>query len=220
MVIVAEIILASEILSAALAFAIAFLMLRTFSVTRRGYLVGFPIGFGFLAMSYLFFGLSYASPSLEERASWIRLFVASYGFAFLAATYVIEEKSEMWIGRISQWLFAFFMIGGVALILKIAVPPFFALPPYRSIDEEFLLFNVLLLGYIILRLHWALRAEQHEVSIAVLAGFIFLAFGQYSLLLRALGEDGFWSFTFAHAFQMAGLVSLFVPLIAGRFHRL
>jgi hypothetical protein len=207
----------SELLSAGLAFVIAYLMLRSFRVIRKEYLLGFPIGFSFLALSYVSLGMSYTFPSVEEIASWVSLLLATYGFAFLAATYFLTRKSRMGssIGQVSQWLLSLLVILTVILVLAVVTRHF--LPTYRVADETFRIVNLGLLSYIIVSLNQLLKAEPDHVSTMVLVGFSCLGLGQYSLLLWAL-DQGFWSFALAHLLRLAGLLALVITAVT-RFRR-
>lgn len=206
------ILITSEIISAGLALFIVYSMLTVFRATRREYLLGFPIGFSFLAIGYVVFGVSYASPGLEELASWLHLSLVSYGFAFIAGTYFLRKRS-LWrsVGRASVWLFSTLVILAVVVVAMIVVPTPLLLPSHRAVDEVFRTANLALLAYILFRLFQALRDERHEVGAMVLSGFVFLAGNEYSLLLWAL-DSGFWSFALAHVMQIAGLITLAAAL--------
>ena len=198
----------SSMSSAGLAFGIAYLMLRSFRVTRRDYLLGFPIGFGFLAFSFLVSGISIAFPlHLREITRWIDLFATTYGFAFIAGTYFLRRRGAA--GHVSRWLFSLAVLGIVLVILVEVVPPFGALPPYSVADQIFRIVNLGLLGYIIFSLNQALKQYPHEVNFVVQTGFILLAFAQYSLLLWML-DQGFWSYALANLFRLFGLVVLLI----------
>jgi hypothetical protein len=195
----------SSVVSAGLAFSIAYLMLRSFRVTRRDYLLGFPIGFSFLAFSYLFFAVSTAAPSVGEIARWLDLFSATYGFAFIGGTYFLRRRGTA--GPLSRWLFSLAVLAILVVLLVEVVPPFGALPLYSAAAQVFLIVNLGLLGYIVFSLNQALKQSPHEVNFLVQTGFILLAFGQYSFLLWTL-DQGFWPFTLANLFRLAGLVAL------------
>jgi len=176
-------------------------------MTQRDYLLGFPIGFSFLALSYLFFAASTAAPAVNEIARWFELFSATYGFAFIGGTYFLRRRGAT--GPLSHWLFSLAFLAIVVVILVEVVPPFGALPPYSVAAQIFLIVNLGLLGYIIFSLNQALKQSPHEVNFLVQTGFILLAFAQYSLLLWTL-DQGFWSFALASLFRLAGLVALLV----------
>lgn len=197
----------SSIVSAGLALAIAYLMLRSFRMTQREYLLGFPIGFSFLALSYLFFAASTAFPAVMEITRWFELFSATYGFAFIGGTYFLRRKGPT--GPVSHWLFSLAFLAIVVVILVEVVPPFGALPPYAVAAQIFPVVNLGLLGYIIFSLNQALKQYPHEVNFLVQVGFILLAFGQYSVLLWTL-DQGFWSLALANLFRVGGLVALLI----------
>ncbi len=197
----------SNIFSAGLAFSIAYLMLRSFRVVRRDYLLGFPIGFSFLALSYMFLAVSTALPSVSEVARWSGLFSTTYGFAFIAGTYFLRRRGA--IGPFSRWLFSLAILATLVIVLVEVVPPLGALPSYAVAAQVFLVVNLGSLGYIIFSLSQALKQSPHEVNFLVQTGFILLAFGQYSLLIWTL-DQGLWSFALANLFLVAGLVALLI----------
>jgi fumarate reductase subunit D len=180
-------------------------MLRSFRVVRRDYLLGFPIGFSFLALSYLFLAVSTEFPSVGEVARWSDLFSTTYGFAFIAGTYLLRRRGA--VGPFSSWLFSLAFLAVLVIVLVEVVPPFGALPSYAVGAQVFVIVNLGLLGYIIFSLNQALKRAPHEVNFLVQTGFILLAFGQYSLLLWTL-DQGVWSFALADLFRLAGLVAL------------
>jgi len=55
------IVICIEIVSAALSFIIARFMVKLYRYTGEGRYIGLPLGFAFLAMSYLFMGLAMSS---------------------------------------------------------------------------------------------------------------------------------------------------------------
>jgi hypothetical protein len=197
----------SSTISAGLSFSIAYLMLRSFRVTQREYLLGLPIGFSFLALSYLFFFVSTAVLAVKDIARWLDLFSTTFGFAFIGGTYLLRRGGTR--GQLSSWLFSIAVLGIVVVILVEVVPPFGAFPPYPVADEILRIINLGFLGYIIFSLNQSLKQSPHEVNFFVEAGFIFLAFGQYSLLLWSL-DQGFWSFALSNLFRLAGLVAILI----------
>jgi hypothetical protein len=197
----------SSIISAGLAFSIAFLMLRSYRVTQREYLLGLPIGFSFLALSFLFFAASTAVPSMKDIVRWLDLLSTTYGFAFIGGTYFLRRRGTT--APLADWLFSLAVLGIIVVILVEVVPPFGALPPYSVTDQILRIINLGFLGYIIFSLNQSLKRSPHEVNFLVQAGFILLAFGQYSLLLWAL-DQGFWSFVLANLFRLAGLVAILI----------
>lgn len=201
---------ALELASAFLAFAVSYLMLRSFRVLRRYYLLGFPIGFSFLGLSYLLLGVSYAFPTLANEASWLQLVICCYGFAFLGTTYFLRRRSLAHrLGQMSNWLFSLLVILAVMAILVIVVPPVMLLPSHQVAEGVFRATNLGLVAYILFSMYQMLKAEAYGLGAVVLASFILLAVEQYSLLLWSL-DAGLWSFVFAHISRLLALGAIAV----------
>jgi hypothetical protein len=200
------ILFASALLSALLALLTAGLMIRMVRVARREYLLGFPAGFGLLGLAYLSFSASYLLPELVELTNWIGLVLQSYGFAFVAATYLLKGQRWRHVGRVTRSVFSFLVIlavGGLIVVLA----PLLTLPTYTAFDEGFRLTNVVMLVYILSSLYYAVRTNRRGIGTSVLASFLLLAWSQYSYLIWGL-DGGFWSFAFAHLLEILGLAVL------------
>jgi hypothetical protein len=199
----------SEPLSAILAVYIAHLMLRSFRMIRRDYLLGFPIGFTSLALSYSFYAVRYVFPSLGELAGWLGLMFGTYGFSFIAGTYFLRKRSEAksLLAKTRLWFFSLGVVLLILFYLLIVVPLFAAFPVYQDADDIFRLVNVALLTYTIFSLNQAVRDEPRGLETSVLLGFVFLTIGQYTHMIYAL-EDGSWSLAFAYLLRILGLVTL------------
>jgi hypothetical protein len=204
-----------DVVSAGLALIIAYFMSKSFRVVRTEYLLGFPVGFSSLAVGYLASGVSHMFRTFEEPASWVHLFLVTFGFAFIAGSYFLRKRN-VWKSApgASTWVFSLLVTMVVAIVVVIMVPPRFLFPPYRSLDEGFQTANVVLLLYILLSLYLGLREERHEFGSMVLAGFSLLASSHYTMLLWAL-DDGFWSLLLGHALGLLGLVALATSVARG-----
>lgn len=201
--------------SAGLAFSIAYLMLASFRTVRSQYLLGFPIGFTLLGFAYVFYGLAYLMPFLEDNSTWFYLLLDAYGFAFLAFTYFFGRASQAStrIGPERWYLLLTASAGVVAVAVVLSAS---LLPEFRAVDGFLRVANLIFIGYMIYSLNRALKAEA-ELSTVVL-GFTFLAIEQYSLLLWALDRAFEWAFLFAHLIRMTGLAIL-VAFIIKEFRR-
>jgi hypothetical protein len=203
----------AEIVSAALSFILARFMIKPYQYTRENRYIGLPLGFAFLGISYLFMGfaLSSSNINLVEDMKWLQLFTQAYAFAFLATTYyfskqTLEQKTRLW----SHFIFSALIVGLVISYLIVFVPPLFALPSYKAVDEYFKVVNIIFASYIAL---WTLRShalKPEPKTIWAPLGYILLAFGQYSFLIWSL-DSSFSAFVGAHIIRLAGLlVFLFV----------
>ena len=204
----------SGFVSAGLSFSIAYLMLVSFRAVRSAYLVGFPIGFTLLGMSYLFSGTQYVLSLPENLSNWLNLLLGLSGFTFLAITYFLKKKSVKWrfIGTFPFLALLTLFVVAVGVVFAYDFPTSW----YQSVELEFHVLNLGLLGYVIYSLSQALRNEV-ELSSVVL-GFTFLAIEQYSLLLWSLDRSFTWSFVFAQFIRLAGLVIFVIFIMKGFRH--
>jgi hypothetical protein len=201
--------LAIELVSAMLALAVAGSTLKLFHVVRRNYLLGLPVGFSFLALGYLSSSASYALPALTDPLTWFALLCQTYGFAFVAVTYLLKKNSRL--GRVAQWLISIMIILAV-IAATIIVVQTERIPSYQTFDEAFSITNIFLLSYILIELYPKVRADRHGIGTAILASYAVLAVSQYSYLLWRL-DGGFWSFSMAHVLEFIGLAILVANLV-------
>jgi len=205
------ILLASGLVSATFALVVAGSTLKLFRVVRRDYLLGLPIGFSFLALGYLSSSASYALPALTDPLTWLALLCQSYGFAFVAVTYLLK-KSSRW-GSAAEWLVSIMLILAV-IAATVIVVQIERIPSYQAFDEALSITNIFLLAYILIDLYPRVGADRHGIGTAILASYAVLAVSQYSYLLWRL-DGGFWSFSMAHLLEFIGLAVLAVNLVQG-----
>jgi len=197
-----------EAISAALAFTLARFMLRPYEYTGESRYIGLPLGFFSLGVSYVFMGvaLSFSDPLIIERMKWLQLFTGSYAFAFLATTYYFSSKPPKRNTILFlQTLLSILVLGMVISSLIVFVPPAFALPSYKTVDEYFRLLNTILALYITLytlRYH-ALKPDPKTILAPL--GYALLAFSQYSFLIWSL-DSSFSAFIGAHIIRLASLL--------------
>jgi hypothetical protein len=205
--------IASGFLSAWLSFSIAYLMLRSWTMVRHDYLLGFPIGFGLLAFAYVALDINYVFP-LTNAWNWERLLLGSWGFAFLAVTYFLRhgpaKGDDVGAMNLALGTLSVVTIFSFALVMLL---PLTILPSFLTAELAFRGVNVVLLGYVIYSLSRALKT-QTELSSVVL-GFTFLAIEQCSLLINTLDRAFVWSVVFAGLVRIVGLLILAIFLVRG-----
>ena len=188
-------------------------MLKSWTMVRRDYLLGFPVGFGLLAVAYVVLDVNYVFP-LTNAWNWEGLLLGSWGFAFLALTYFLRYHPVKGEGTGGMNL-ALATLSGLTVFsfaLIIALP-FTLLPSFLEAELPFRMVNLLLLGYVIYSLSRALKA-QTELSSVVL-GLTFLAIEQCSLLLNSLLPAFVWPVVFADLVRIVGLLILVIFLVRG-----
>ena len=176
-------------------------------------MLGFPVGFGLLALAYVALDVNYVFP-LTNAWNWEGLLLGSWGFAFLALTYFLRyhpAKSEG-TGAMNLALATLSVLTVFSFALIIALP-FTLLPSFLEAELPFRVVNLLLLGYVIYSLSRALKT-QTELSSVVL-GLTFLAIEQCSLLLHSLAPAFVWAVVFAELVRIVGLLILVIFLVRG-----
>lgn len=205
-----SVLVASEIVSAGLAFVVAYLFFRGYRYRRSTYLLGPLVGFSFLAFSYIFLGWSLVFgniATISESFLWLRLITQTYGFAFIAFAYYFSRKSEE---QQRSSLGMILLISAISIFLLvgilIAAPPFPELPSTNVADEWFTAVNLVFLGYVIFALVRLLETLRKTVSSWAWAplAFCLLWLAQYSWLIW--GVDGSQTaLVFAHGARLASL---------------
>jgi hypothetical protein len=205
-----EALISSEFISAALALILVYLFFRAYRLTRSIYLLGLPVGFSFLAFSYIFLGMALlyqSEAAVSESFLWLRLITQTFGFAFVAFTYYFSSETE----RVTKYFLGIISFASVISILLffgalVVAPPFLEFPSVNVVDECFMIGNLVFLGYVIYHLVKRLDSSREAIHGLVWApsAFSLLWLAQYSLLIW--GIDGSQTaFVFAHVARLASL---------------
>ncbi len=207
---ITELLIVSEVVSAGLALVLVYLFLKAYRLRRSVFLLGLPFGFSFLAVSYIFLGVSlgYGSDqSVSDAFLWLRLFTQSFGFAFIAFSYFFSSRAQ----RTAKYFFAAISLTSFVSVvslfgLLVVMPPVFQVPPVGFVDEVFRVANLLFLGYVVFFLIRRLEFFPESVSELVSApiAFLILAVAQFSSFIW--GIDG--SLTALVAAHVARIISL------------
>lgn len=199
--------------SAILAFILVRFMIKPYRITGEGRYLGLPFGFGFLGLSYVFMSaaLWVSDPLIVEKTKWLQLFTGAYAFVFLAVTYYFSRRiTGQKVRPLTQAIIALLILMLVFLFITIFLPPVFALPSYKTADEYFRLFNMILAIYITLETLVGHVQEPKPETVLAPLGYALLAFSQYSFLVWSL-DSSFSAFAGAHIIRVASLlVFLFV----------
>src|SRR5437870_8509784 len=92
--------LVATIASIFLCSVIAMYFYRSYRFSGFGYLLGLPTGFAILAASFVFehlnvvYSYSYSDESLENLFFWIQLALQAEGFAFIALSYMLKNRTS------------------------------------------------------------------------------------------------------------------------------
>jgi hypothetical protein len=183
-------------------------MVKPYRYTRQARLIGLPLGFGLLGLSYLFAGFSFYSniPAYVQQLSWLQLITQAYAFAFLVVTYLFTE--ERFEAKSLSWLlpaYAGLIVGIIASILFLLIMPIFGLPSYTLAEESFLGANIVLLLYLFAHTLRGHASSTDGKTLWVPIGYLLLAFSQYSTLISSLDSSP-TALIGSYAIRLAGLM--------------
>ncbi len=198
-----------EGVSAVLALILVRFMIKPYRMTGDIRYLGVPLGFAFLAISYVFMGASlyFSDLMIVKNLQWLQLFTGAYAFIFLALTYYFSDKTyERRTYLLFQALFSLSLLVLFTMLLAVVLMPLpFVLQNYKKVDEYFRIFNMSLALYITLyTLRRHIRRPASETILAPL-GYALLAFSQYSFLIWSL-DSSFSAFVGAHILRLASLL--------------
>ena len=187
-----------EFSAAALALTLVYLFSKMYKTKHSLFLLGLPLGFFFLASSYLFLGahlidLTFQNVSnLSSSIMWLRVVTQTIGYVLIASSYLFAGRYQ----HTTKQSYMVILSGSTALILiafgllSIINPS--GLESVYSDNKLFTVANLALLSYIILFLIRKLQLTNRGVS-ALISGpiaFTFLWIGQFSFLVWALANGG------------------------------
>jgi len=211
-----------EGVSAAIAFVLVWFMVKPYRMTGENRFLGLPIGFAFLGVSYIFMGasLSLGESSLLDEMRWLQLFTGAYAFVFIAVTYHLSFETHERKARLLMQAFASLtVLVSIFLFVVVFLPPLFTFPSYKTADEYFRVFNMMLALYVTLQTLRSHALKPESKTILAPLGYALLAFSQYSFLIWSL-DSSFSAFIGAHAIRIVGLlVFLFVSYEAIIAHK-
>jgi hypothetical protein len=185
-----------EIISAALCIFLLRFMIKPYMVTREARYIGLPLGFGFLASSFILTAVNFIFLLTREGPlqwvqlfSWLQLFARAFSFAFLAVTYYFSKKTSK-NSRVLWDLTYSILIFCLALaFLFVFVLPQSAFSDFSTADVFIRIINLICLSYIVFHTIRKHIQTPDPKTILIPFGYLFLAISQYSLLIGAVNTS-------------------------------
>ncbi|NLF89258.1 hypothetical protein GX563_10615 [Candidatus Bathyarchaeota archaeon] len=183
-----ELQLSLGIISVLLVVILVYLFFRVYKTQRQIILLGLPLGFLLLAISYFFLGIHLFYPfsgTLSYALMWLRVVTQTGGFLLIAISYLlagrIKRETKLTIPTISLAL-----VLSVTLafgLLDISNNP--GLSIIYQLNELFVVANLALLSYIIIFLIRNIQLSRNNSTGLISAPVAFTAFwiGQLSYLI-------------------------------------
>lgn len=202
---------------------IAMYFYRSYRFSGFGYLLGLPTGFAILAASFVFehlnviYSYSYANESLENVFFWIQLALQSEGFAFIALSYMLKNRSSTANNGLlpdtykvffspHNWIYSSIkireIIVGVLPMILISIPlmitisALFVQPILNDTELKDMslyttLFDIVVLGYILVKCLKPLVKAANIKLLYIPASFALLWLEQYSLIINYFDNNQF-----------------------------
>jgi hypothetical protein len=223
---------------------IAMYFYRSYRFSGFGYLLGLPTGFAILAASFVFehlnavYSYSYANESLENLFFWIQLSLQSEGFAFIALSYMLKNRSNFatinellptaskilfspqnWIHssiKIREIIVGVLPMILISIPLMVTISALFVQPILNETELKDMslyttLFDIVVLGYIFVKCLKPLVKAANIKLLYIPAAFALLWLEQYSLIIHYFDNNQF-AFIGSIIVRLAGL-GLFVYAI-------
>jgi hypothetical protein len=171
-----------------LALALVYLFFKIYRLQRSIFLLGLPIGFLFLAMSYIFLFIHFAYPRVEVLSSslmWLRVVTQTWGFTLIASSYFLSGRAQKTTKFSFLTISAWSLVSVICIFGLLLVTNPIGLSSVYSANELFTVANLALLTYIIFFLIRRLELTDGNISglISAPVAFAFLWLGQFSFLI-------------------------------------
>lgn len=197
---------------------------RSYRFSGFGYLLGLPTGFAILAASFVFehlnviYSYSYPNESLENLFFWIQLALQSEGFAFIALSYMLKNRSgsttingllptaskilfspQNWIHssiKIREIIVGVLPMILISIPLMITISALFVQPILNDTELKDMslyttLFDIVVLGYILVKCLKPLVKAANIKLLYIPAAFALLWLEQYSLIINYFDNNQF-----------------------------
>lgn len=184
--------------SIVLVLPLVYLFFKIYRLQRNVILLGLPLGFFFIAMSYIFLGLHLLnSPVIINTFSssimWLRVVTQTWGFTLIASSYFLAGRSQngpkhRFLAIVAWSIIAVVCAFGLLMIINPA-----GISTVYNINGMFTSANIALLTYIIFFIIRKLELSNGSISglISAPVAFAFLWLGQFSFLIWKLdGNSG------------------------------
>jgi hypothetical protein len=184
--------------SIVLVLPLVYLFFNIYRLQRNVILLGLPLGFFFLAMSYIFLGLHLLnSPVIINTFSsslmWLRVVTQTWGYTLIASSYFLAGRSQNAPKHrflaIALWsIIAVICAFGLLMIINPT-----GISTVYNVNTIFASANIALLTYIIFFIIRKLEVANGSISglISAPVAFAFLWLGQFSFLIWKLdGNSG------------------------------
>ena len=212
--------LSVEFICIALALTLVYLFFKVFKAKRSVILLGLPLGFLFLTISYSFLAvhmiiLTFQSVNpISSSLMWMRVIAQSVGFVMITFSYIFASRYQETTKRSYLYILlgmTSLIASAFAVLLLLVISPS-ELASVYSYNDIFAVFNLSLLSFIVLFLTRKLQlANKVADLISAPIAFFFLWIGQFSFLIWSFAVGGDLALLMTQLARVIGFV-IFVQI--------
>lgn len=178
---------------------------------RSLFLLGLPLGFLFLSISFTFLGFHLVYPyagALSTSLMWLRVATQTWGFTLIAISYFFANRTEMKLkyGFLSLSLLSIAVVGAIFASLLVINPAW--LPSVYTDNSYFALINLVILTFIIILLLRRVKSASGKISALLAAPIAFGLFwlGQLMFIIWDTFNGGFYCLLGSEVTRLASLL--------------
>ena len=212
--------LSVEFICITLALTLVYLFFKVYKAKRSVFLLGLPLGFLFLTISYSFLAvhmiiLTFQSVNpLSSSLMWMRVIAQSVGFVMITFSYIFASRYQETTKRSYLYILlgmTSLIASAFAVLLLLVISPS-ELASVYSYNDIFAVFNLSLLSFIVLFLTRKLQlANKVADLISAPVAFFFLWIGQFSFLIWSFAVGGDLALLMTQLARVIGFV-IFVQI--------
>ncbi|MFY3740771.1 MAG: hypothetical protein HMLIMOIP_001215 [Candidatus Nitrosomirales archaeon] len=181
------------VFSAILAFLVAFRVFKFYKLAGMSALLGMPVGFAFLAASYMLVNTDlwvHDGTELDGVIDWVSLVILSYSFSLMAISYHYRSADFHDGARLVRVMsYAIIPLMGLLMTVVLSTSEQRELVPFQIADEYFAIFNMAAIGYILLKSVRGILTDGTTRPMYIPVAFALLWIGQFLAFASAVSGE-------------------------------
>ncbi|MCW3999846.1 MAG: hypothetical protein NWE93_06375 [Candidatus Bathyarchaeota archaeon] len=202
----------AEVVSAVLALALVYLFLKIYWLKRMHSLLGLPLGFILLAVSYFLFLVAFYAPDQAAFSDymWLRVIFQTWGFALITLSFFLSNRPHKTAIYYILSVFSWSLVLSLCVLGLLAVVYPVSLSSVYSANDYFTVVNLILLTCVISFQINRLKMAKNNISELIRApiAFALLWLGQFSFLIWNL-DRGDMALVTSYVAKIIGLLLFF-----------
>ncbi len=178
------------VFSAILAFLVVFRVFKFYRLAGVSTLLGMPVGFAFLAASYILVNASlwiHDGTELDDVIALVSLIILSYSFSLMAISYHYRTADFHDGAKLVRVMsYATIPLIGLLMTVVLSTPGQRELASFEIAEEYFAIFNMAAIGYILVKSVRGILTDGTTKPMYIPAAFALLWIGQFLAFASAV----------------------------------